>query len=121
MAQAREALEGAELLAQRALWTSCVNRLYYACFYAFTAVLADRGVRTTKHTEVRSALNRDFVRTGVVSKELGSFYNRLFRRRHEGDYTDFVRFDGAQVRPWVKTAREFIDSVEALMEPDASA
>jgi len=83
--------------------------------------LAERGVRSTKHTEVRSVLNRDFVRTGLVSRELGAFYNRLFRGRQEGDCSDFVRFEEAQVRTWVEAAQQFIESIEALLEPGARA
>ena len=95
MEQAREALAGAELLSREGLWRSCVNRLYYACFYA--------------------------VSTGLVSRELGIFYNRLFEGRHEGDYADFVRFDEAQVRPWIEEARNFIGAVESVVVPgDAS-
>jgi uncharacterized protein (UPF0332 family) len=37
-----------------------VNRCYYACFYAFTAVLVRDGQFPRKHTMVRSFLNRDY-------------------------------------------------------------
>ena len=32
--RAREALEDARVLANASRWSACVNRLYYACFYA---------------------------------------------------------------------------------------
>jgi uncharacterized protein (UPF0332 family) len=38
--RAREALEEALLMKQEAHWNTCANRLYYACFYAVTALLA---------------------------------------------------------------------------------
>lgn len=32
--RARETLEDARILARAGRWNPCVNRLYYACFYA---------------------------------------------------------------------------------------
>lgn len=37
--RAREALEDARVLANASRWSACVNRLYYACFYAVSALL----------------------------------------------------------------------------------
>ena len=34
MARARETLAEVDLMAQSGHWHGCVNRLYYACFYA---------------------------------------------------------------------------------------
>jgi len=92
-----------------------VNRLYYACFYAVTALLLQHDLLTSKHTQVRSLLNRHFVRPGTIAPELGSLYNRLFDYRHEGDYADFIEFQEAQVRPLIDQAREFVAHVERLL------
>lgn len=37
--KARNTLEDAHILASSERWNACVNRLYYACFYAVTALL----------------------------------------------------------------------------------
>lgn len=37
--RAYEALEDAHILAREDRWNPCVNRLYYACFYAVSALL----------------------------------------------------------------------------------
>jgi uncharacterized protein (UPF0332 family) len=39
-----ESLNDAKLLAQNQRWNACVNRLYYACFYAVMALLLLRTV-----------------------------------------------------------------------------
>jgi uncharacterized protein (UPF0332 family) len=46
---------------------------------------------------VRGLLNRHYVRTGKVPRDLARVYNDLFERRQEGDYADFVRFQADQV------------------------
>jgi uncharacterized protein (UPF0332 family) len=40
--RAREALVDAQVLAQSGRWDACMNRLYYSCFYAVSALLAKR-------------------------------------------------------------------------------
>ncbi len=50
LARARETLEDAHILAEVKHWNACVNRLYYACFYAVSALLMQRGLSSSKHT-----------------------------------------------------------------------
>ena len=50
-----------------------VNRLYYACFCAVSAVLAAHDLNQSKHSGVRSQFFRHFVRPGAFATELGSF------------------------------------------------
>ena len=56
--RAQEALLDARLLADAGRWNSCVNRLYYACFYAVSALLLQRGLLSTKHSGIRSFTSR---------------------------------------------------------------
>jgi len=96
--RAREALEEAALLLQAGHTAAAVNRQYYACFYAVSALLLTEGRSAPRHTGVRALFNRHWVKTGRVSVALGRVYGRLFLRRHRGDYTDLVRFDPGDVR-----------------------
>ena len=41
-----------------------MNRVYYACFYAATAMLLQENREFVKHAGVRAALHRDLVQTG---------------------------------------------------------
>ena len=47
--RARETLEEALLMYRERHWNACINRLYYACFYAVTALLALKGLEAGKH------------------------------------------------------------------------
>lgn len=114
--RAKETLEEARLLAGSAHWNACVNRLYYACYYAVTGLLAMHGLSSSKHSGVRSIFNRHFVKTEKISKELAQTYNDLFERRREGDYEDFLRFDEIDVRNWMRDAELFIKNVSEFIE-----
>jgi len=104
MNRANEALEDARILADAGRWNACVNRLYYACFYAVSTLLVRHGLSSSKHAGARSLFNKQYVKTGRISKDLARIDNDLFERRQEGDYIDFVRFEESQVLPWISKA-----------------
>lgn len=114
--RAYETLEDARILAEAGRWNACVNRLYYACFYAVSALLTQGGLSSARHTGVRSLFNLHFVRTGKVSKEAAQVFNDLFERRQESDYADFVRFQETKVRAWMAQAEGFVETVAGLLE-----
>jgi len=58
--------------------TACVNRLYYSCFYAVSALLVRDGLSSLKHAGVRSLFKRHYVRTGKVPMELARSVHRPY-------------------------------------------
>jgi uncharacterized protein (UPF0332 family) len=97
-------------------WNACVNRLYYACFYAVTALLATEEMSSGKHSGVKSLFNRYWISTNKISKEHGRLYNYLFESRQEGDYIDFVSLDRDTVEPWIPQVIDFINTITKLIE-----
>ena len=114
--RAHEALEDARILARADRWNPCVSRLYYACFYAVSALLLLHDLSSSKHTGVRSLFNQNFVKTDRIARPLAQIYNDLFARRQEGDYVDFVRFDAVQVGPWMEGAEQFVKAIATLID-----
>jgi uncharacterized protein (UPF0332 family) len=114
--RARETLADALILADAGRWNPCVNRLYYACFYAVSALLIQEGLSSTKHTGLRSLFNRHFVKTNKVPKDKARIFNDLFERRQEGDYVDFVSFEESQVLTWLPEAEAFVKNLADLIE-----
>ncbi len=62
MKKARKSLETAKHEYSRKNIDFCVNRLYYAAFYAVSLLLIIEGKSYKKHSAVRVALHRDFVK-----------------------------------------------------------
>jgi uncharacterized protein (UPF0332 family) len=112
--RARETFEEALLMQREEHWNTCANRLYYACFYAVTALLTRNELSSSKHTGVKVLFNQHFVKTGQVSRKNGKLYNQLFEDRQEGDYVDFVLFDRETVEPWIPQVEQFIESISLL-------
>jgi len=112
--RARETFEEALLMKREEHWNACANRLYYACFYAVTALLTKNELSSSKHSGIKALFNQHFVKTGQVSRENGKLYNQLFEERQEGDYVDFVLFDRDTVVPWIPKVEQFIESISQL-------
>ncbi len=91
--KAEESLDSAnsEILAGRL--TFAVNRLYYAMFYAISALFAVKNLSYGKHSAVRAAFHRKFIKTSLLDKSLGRLYDELFNARQHGDYAPLIEFD----------------------------
>jgi uncharacterized protein (UPF0332 family) len=113
--RAGETLEEAKIMLQSSHLFSAANRIYYACFYAVSALLLSKDLSSPKHGGVLSLFNKHFVKTGLIPVELGKFYSRLFDTRIESDYADFVTVDVKEISDNLKTAEFFISSVNSLI------
>ena len=114
--RAHSTLGEADLLYEGDYFNAAVNRLYYACYYAATALLLSRGIETSTHNGVKTQLSMHFVRTGRLSMENGTTFGLLFDKRHSSDYGDFAYCDAGLVRMLRPRAKAFIDAVEALAQ-----
>ena len=116
MQRAGEALDEARIMQRIGHWNTCANRLYYAAFYAVSALLVRDGHRATRHSGTKALFNRHYVKPGVVAKEKGRLYNRLFDLRQEGDYSDFVSLDCETIEPLVSDTADFLDAIRLLLD-----
>jgi len=97
------------------LWNTAVNRLYYACYYAVTALLINSGIEAQTHAGVRRMLALHFTKTEKLSVRLNKFYTDLFENRQTSDYADFIYFDRETVEELYNQATVFIDVIEKLI------
>jgi len=116
MAKAHETLRAAQVLVDHKLWNSVVNRLYYACFYAVSALLAQSDLSAKTHSGMKTSFFQHFVKTGKVSLNLAKLYADLFDGRQKGDYNDFYDFKEESVINLFKGSTEFIEKVGNLID-----
>jgi hypothetical protein len=115
LARAFESLQEADELLKHGHTNTFVNRLYYACFYAVLALSVPKDFSSSKHSGVRAFFHKEFIKTGMLEVRLGSLYDRLFDTRQKADYVDMVCFEAAEVGPWLDEAKEFVESINALI------
>lgn len=116
MDRANATISEIEMLKNAGYYNTAINRMYYACYYAASALLGRIGVVPTSHAGVKQQLGIHFVVNGKISKELGRYYSILFERRHSSDYDDFVFTGVDEVNELLPKAQEFIESAIKLLE-----
>lgn len=62
--RAAETMQVAKLVLENGHLPDAVNRLYYACFYAVSALLFMDGLSASKHFGVQSMFQREWINTG---------------------------------------------------------
>ena len=97
------------------LWNTAINRLYYACYYAVTALLINSGIEAQTHAGVRRMLALHFTKTEKLSIKMNKFYTDLFESRQTSDYADFIYFDRETIEELYKQAIVFVDTIKKLI------
>jgi uncharacterized protein (UPF0332 family) len=113
--KADESLNSATSELEAGRLTFAVNRLYYAMFYAVSALFAAKNLSYGKHSAVRSALHREFIKPGLIGRSLGRLYDELFNARQQGDYVPLVEFDREVVNEQVNDVGECLPQLRQLV------
>jgi uncharacterized protein (UPF0332 family) len=113
--RAEESLQEARILVEQAHFNAAINRLYYACFYAASALLIRNGISSQTHAGVKTMLGLHFVSKGILSIEYGKTFSRLFEIRHSSDYDDFVYCDKELYDEYAPKAQKFVEAVKELI------
>jgi len=95
-------------------YSFAINRIYYALYYAVSAVLFARNLSFKKHSGVRAAFHREIVKTGLIATKWGKLYDRLFEDRQEGDYVAMVEFEREYVETQLTSSTEFLNVLRKL-------
>ena len=89
------------------------SRAYYAAFHAASAAfeLEERNFR--RHTELRAAVHRDWVKTGIWPVELGADFDALLELRDVGDYGGTHHVGPEDAAAAVQAARRVLDAIRS--------
>jgi uncharacterized protein (UPF0332 family) len=116
LSKALESLQDAKLLAENNSWNACINRLYYSCFYAVTALLLKNDISTNTHNGAITQFNLHFIKTSIIEKEFGKLYAKLMDWRQKGDYGDLFDFNRETVEPLLQPVEEFLNKITVLVK-----
>lgn len=80
-----------------------------------SALLLKNGQSSHTHGGTIGLFGLHFVKTKIVSTELGKFYSELFELRQTGDYDDWKVVTENDIMPLVPLAEEFLHTLEKLI------
>jgi len=113
--RAKDTLEDAKILADSQRWNSAINRLYYATYYAVTALLLDADLKQSTHNGVKSNFSEHFIKTNRIDKNFGKVYAQLFTFRQKGDYDDLFDLSEDKVTPYFTPVADLIKIIEGYL------
>ena len=97
-------------------YNTAVNRMYYACFYAVSALLIAHQIEVKSHDGTRQKFGQHFVLTGIVPKEFGKFYRMIFEKRSAGDYEDFITHNLETAEILYPETERFVNRIKELVD-----
>ena len=115
IAQANETLREAEILLNESALRGAVNRSYYAMFYALLALLATKQLGTSRHSGAIRLFDREFVKTGLLPKELSRSMRIAFNRRQTHDYSELAEVDQQTAEETLTIAKAFVAAIESYL------
>ena len=115
LSRAKETLDDEKILAEKSKWNSTINRLYYAAFYAASALLLNSNMNPTTHSGTKLKFLELFIKTEIIPVKYGKMYIQLFQWRQKGDYDDLFDFDREKTEPYFEPVHEFIILSEKLI------
>ena len=116
MGKARQLLHDVDVLIENELWNSTINRMYYACFHAVSALLIKNGIEVKSHMGIRQAFGLHFVKAVKVSLVYGRIFSRIYDKRQSSDYDDFIDFTKEEVEKLYPQIKSFIMVIGNLVE-----
>ena len=116
MERSRESIRAAEIMLENEMLTISMNRVYYSMFYAVQALLVLHKVSFSKHGQVKGYFNRELIKTGIFSVDMGKLYNKVFEYRQKFDYVDFAVPDRDMVSEYIEKAREFHSTIKKYVQ-----
>ena len=105
--RSEQALDSARKLRDAGDAEGCINRAYFAAFYAASAMLAEAGETAKTHKGTHNRFWMLFVETGHLPRETADVLSYGWRMREKADYDVFNVFD-------ISAAARLIDDVEAF-------
>lgn len=93
-------------------YNNAANRMYYACYYAVSALLIANGITTKSHDGVMQMFGLHFIRTGIFPAYYGKYYSQLFNERQTGDYEDLFNHDEVSTAELYPKAKELVAAVK---------
>lgn len=93
-------------------WELVANRIYYAAYYAISALLIANGHTAKTHESIIRIFGLYFVKTGLFTLEQGKLYNKLYTLRLTGDYNDHYDLEEQDVLPLIEPTEKLIQEVK---------
>jgi uncharacterized protein (UPF0332 family) len=113
--QMRTAATSFGLLLSNGDLQGAANRLYYAVFYALSALAVSEGKSFSKHGMLIGWFNKEYVLTGSVDRSFGRFINDAWKLRSHGDYEYVTDLKVEQLQQFAPMLEAFLQKLVLML------
>lgn len=113
--KARECLQIVSSMIEEKHYSFAINRIYYAVFYAVSALVYTKRLYPKSHAGMKALFNREFVLPGLIKHEYEKFYSAIFAKRLEADYATTFEISEANINEYYKEAENFVSLIEEML------
>ena len=118
--KARMALDEIKKVMPLEVWSIIANRMYYALFYAVSALLTKDSHPVNTHKGALSLVNQYYVKTDILTKEDGHLFGQVFAFRQGSDYDDFIDATKEDVEQLFPKVEVLVKKIIALTNEENS-
>ena len=115
---AHEMLDVAQVMLDNDFYTSTVNRVYYAVFYAANALLITKNLSSKKHSGTISLFRKNFIKTNLISSDYSDIYGRVMADRHASDYELDSPITPEIAKENLDDAKNFVDEIKRWLKSE---
>jgi len=116
MTRARECLAVIPDLVEKEHHAFAIERAYYACFHAASALLSTRGLGFSKHSALIGAFGKEFAKPKLIDPAHHRTLAKLFEVRQDVTYAFDVAPSAELADESASRAAEFVDAIEAFLK-----
>lgn len=114
--KSQEAISSAESNYENKFYSTCQNRLYYAIFYAVTALAYKDEFITSKHSQLMSWFNKKYIYTEkIFTEQMLKIYKEAFTNRQKSDYDFMYEPDASEVYASIEETKYFVDEIKKYL------
>ena len=118
--KARIALDEIKKVMPLEVWGIIANRMYYALYYAVSALLTKDSHPVNTHKGALSLVNQFYVKTDILTKEDGHLFGQVFAFRQGSDYDDFIDATKEDVEQIFPKVEALVEKIIALTNEKSS-
>lgn len=109
---ASEKFTASEILANHEYFDDAISRTYYGLLFCARALLLTKEVSSEDPDEIISAFHNEFVKTGVIDKDMGKLLKDVKKLAEKADFSPSFGASDEKIRELMERAELFMEQVE---------
>lgn len=110
--RASEKFTASEILANHEYFDDAISRTFCGLLFCARAILLTKNVSSEDPDEIISAFNSEFVKKGVIDKELGKLLKDVKKLAEKADFSPSFGTSDEKIRGFMESAELFMEQVE---------